>query len=310
VDVSAGVGVATNSTITIDSGVEVASGVGAALQPSIEMEGEVHLYTFGPCEPWDPIWPRGDCAVILETATAEVTGWAIQAASEILYQLTAQRFSLCQVELRPCRQSCYGNFPWYSWWQYGTYPQPYWWNGTWYNLACGSCPGDSCSCPGLDQTTLPGPVASITSVTVDGVLLVPGTDYRLDDYRKLVRLGGQLWPFCQNMNLAATEVGTWSVVAVYGEAVPVIGRMAVGELGLELVKYIMCDDTCAIPRGTVDISRQGVSMTIGSIAELFNTGFIQLRMCDLFIQTANPNHLKARSFVYDLDGPGPRAVGT
>lgn len=308
--VSAGDGIATNGIISVTTGVEVAAGVGAALQPSITLEGEVHLYTFGPCEPWDPIWPQGDCAEILQTATPEVTGWSIQAASEILYQLTAQRFSLCQVVLRPCRQSCYGNFPWYTWWEYGTYPQPYWWNGTWYNLACGSCPTNSCSCPGLDETLLPGPVASVTEVKVDGVALVAGVDYRVDDYRKLVRLGGQLWPFCQNMNLADTEIGTWSTTVVYGEAVPIIGRMAVGELGLELVKYIMCADDCAIPRGTVDISRQGVSMTIANMADLFNTGFIQLRMCDLFIKTANPNHNQARSAVYDLDSPENRAWGT
>lgn len=308
--VSTGDGIATDGTIQVSTGVEVAEGVGAALQPSIVLEGEVHLYTFGPCEPWDPIWPQGDCAEILETASAEVTGWAVQAASEILYQLTAQRFSLCQVVLRPCRQSCYGNFPWYTWWEYGTYPQPYWWNGTWYNLACGSCPSNSCSCPGLDETILPGPVVSVTEVKLDGVALVAGTDYRVDDYRKLVRLGGQLWPFCQNMNLADTEVGTWSATVVYGEAVPIIGRVAVGEFALELVKYIMCADDCAIPRGTVDISRQGVSMTIANMADLFNTGFIQLRMCDLFIKTANPHHNQARSAVYDLDSPEYRAWGT
>lgn len=310
VGVSAGTGAALSATVDVTSGIGVASGVGAALQPSIETEGEVHLYTFGPCEPWDPVWPQGDCALILQTASAEVTGQAIQMASEILYQLTAQRFSLCQVVLRPCRRSCYGNFPWYMWWEYGTYPQPYWWNGTWYNLACNNCPGDSCSCPGLDETLLPGPVHSVTEVKVDGVILTPGVDYRVDDYRKLVRLGSDPWPFCQNMNLADTEVGTWSVTAVYGEAVPMVGRVAVGELGLELVKYLMCDDDCAIPRGTIDISRQGVSMTIANMGDLFNTGFIQLRMCDLFIKTANPNHLKARSAVYDLDSPQSRAWGT
>jgi hypothetical protein len=308
--VSAGTGVAESATVSIAPEIGVASGVGAALQPSIETEGEVHLYTFGPCEPWDPIWPQGDCALILETASAEVTGWAIQAASEVLYQLTAQRFSLCQVTLRPCRKSCYGNFPWYMWWEYGTYPQPYWWNGTWYNLACNNCPGDSCSCPGLDETMLPGPVSSVTEVKVDGVVLTSGVDYRVDDYRKLVRLGSDPWPFCQNMNLADTEVGTWAVTAVYGEAVPIMGRMAVGELALELVKYIMCADDCAIPRGTVDISRQGVSMTIANMADLFNTGFIQLRMCDMFIKISNPNHRQSRSAVYDLDSPQNRAWGT
>jgi hypothetical protein len=141
------------------------------------------------------------------------------------------------------------------------------------------------------------------------VVLTPDVDYRIDDYRKLVRLGGNLWPFCQNMNLDDTEENTWSVTATYGEPVPALGQLAMGELATEITKYMLCLD-CQLPQGVVDISRQGISMTVASIAELFNTGFIQLRMCDLFIKTANPNHLRARSQVYDMDGPGPRAWGT
>lgn len=308
---SSGIGTVPEVSIQSALGAGVAAGVGAALDPSIETEGAVNLYTFGPCSPWDPIWPGGECATILETAGPVITGQAIEIASEILYHLTAQRFSLCTVVLRPCRQSCSSTFPWFMWWQYGTYPQPYWWNGTWYNLTCGNCSSDlSCSCPGLSETELPGPIASVTEVKVDGVVLTPGVDYRVDDYRKLVRLGGEIWPFCQNMNLADTEVDTWSTTVTYGEVVPAIGRLAVGELGLEVVKYLMCDGDCALPQGVIDISRQGVSMTIANISELFNTGFIQLRMCDLFIKTANPNHLQARGAVYDIDAPTYRAVGT
>lgn len=273
------------------------------------------LYTFGPCTPWTPTWPRGDCgSILLETDAMAVTGVAVQAASEILYHLTAQRFGLCEVKLRPCRQSCWPSFPWSSWWQWGgtggSYPQPYWWNGTWYNLACGSCPDNSCSCVALDETILPGPVNSIVEVKLDGVTLEEGVDYRVDDYRKLVRLpGGTLWPFCQDMNLEDTEDGTWSVTASYGEPVPAMGSLAVGELALEIVKYLLCME-CQLPQGVVDISRQGISMTITNIADLFKTGFINLRMCDLFIKVANPNGLKARVAIYDLDGPDFRATGT
>lgn len=267
------------------------------------------LYQFGPCTSWTPIWPRGDCAsVLLETGASAVTGDAVAAASEVLYHLTAQRFGVCSVTLRPCRRTCAGGFPFHEWWQYGTYPQPYWYAGTWYNLACGTC-GDNCSCVGLDETVLPGPLHNVTEVKIDGVVLTKNVDYRVDDYRKVVRIDGELWPFCQNLRLADTEVGTWSITAEYGEPVPTIGQLAVGELGLEFTKYLLCGD-CALPNGVIDLSRQGVSMTIGRISELFNSGLVNLRMCDLFIQTANPNHAKARSYVYDLDNPQPRAVGT
>lgn len=267
------------------------------------------LYQFGPCQPWPVVWPGGECDVRLLTGAAEVTGVAVEAASEILYHLTAQRFGLCEVVLRPCRQTCWSNFPWHNWWDYGSYPRPYWWNGTWYNLACGQCPGDSCSCVAIEETVLPGPIASVVEVKVDGVILTPGTDYRIDDYRKLMRLGGNFWPFCQNMNLADTEVDTWSVTINFGEPVPSLGQLAVGELATEITKYLLCLD-CQLPQGVVDISRQGISMTIANIADLFKTGFIQLRICDLFIKTANPNNLRARSQVYDLDSSTFRAWGT
>lgn len=276
---------------------------------SIPVTGGDDLYQFGPCEPWDAIWQGGECGILLDPGAPAVTGAAVQAASEILYHLTAQRFGLCTVTLRPCRQGCNEGFPWHQWWEYGSYPQPYWWAGTWYNLACGTC-GGSCSCVGLDETTLPGPVHSIVSVKLDGVTLTRGVDYRVDNYNKLVRMpGGTLWPFCQDMNKPDTEVGTWSVTAQYGEPVPTLGKLAVGELAGEIVKYLLCQD-CALPQGVVDVSRQGISMTIANVADLFNTGFIQLRMCDLFIKTANPNHQQARSYVYDLDSPQPRAWGT
>lgn len=308
VQVASGTGSALDATVSISPGAEVALGIGAALDPGVDLEGEVHVYTFGPCAPWDPVW---NCNISLITGAAEVTGAAVQAASEILYQLTAQRFGLCNVKLRPCRKSCWGgSFPWSSWWQYGTYPQPYWWNGTWYNLSCNACPDNSCSCTALDETELPGPVHGISEVKLNGVVLTEGVDYRVDDYRKLVRLGGDPWPYCQDLRLPDTEDNTWSVTVEFGEVVPMIGRMAVGELALEFVKYLLCDDTCQFPYGVIDVSRQGISATVQNAADLIKEGLLNLRMCNLFIQASNPERLTARAAVYDLDAPSFRAVGT
>lgn len=265
-------------------------------------------YQFGSCTPWTPIWQRGECNVLLLTGAEEVTGAAVAAASEILYHLTAQRFGTCEVTLRPCRRSCYDAWPHVNWWEYGSYPRPYWYAGVWYNMGCGSC-GDNCSCVGLDEAVMPGPINDVISVKVDGVTLTNNVNYRVDDYRKLVRIDGVLWPFCQDLTLPDTEPNTWSATIEFGEPVPVMGQLAVGELAGEIVKYLLCLE-CQLPQGIVDISRQGISMTIGAVSELFNTGFIQLRLCDLFIKTSNPNHLQARAAVYDLDSPQFRATGT
>ena len=159
------------------------------------------------------------------------------------------------------------------------------------------------------SAVMPGPINDVVSVKVDGVTLTNGVNYRIDDYRKLVRIDGVLWPFCQDLTLPDTEPNTWSATLSFGEPVPALGSLAVGELAGEIVKYLLCSD-CVLPQGIVDISRQGVSMTIASIADLFKTGFIQLRFCDMFIKFVNPNHLQARAYVYDLDSPQFRATGT
>lgn len=262
-------------------------------------------YAPGPCETWPVKWR---CSLSGEDPA--VTGVALQAASEVLYQLSGQRFSSCEVTIRPCREECYstGWGGWAGWWQYGTYPQPAFINGTWYNLTCGTC-GSGCSCTPLSEVFLPGPVQSVTEVKVDGVVLVSGVDYRVDDYRKLVRLGGAVWPYCNELNLADTEVGTWSVTVVYGESVPVLGQIAVGEIACSFLDYLNGGE-CDLPAGLTDISRQGVSMTFANATVDLVAFFARFPMSYLFIKTFNPNGLMARARAYDLDGPDFRVVGT
>src|SRR5688572_26213399 len=145
------------------------------------------------------------------------TGQAVQIATEILYNLSAQQFGVCEFTIRPCRESCndsawWGASGYLGWggWLGGMYPQPALIGGNWYNLRCGSCSG-SCSCTPLSIALLPSPVNQILEVKVDGVILTPGTDYRVDNFRELVRLGGQFWPECQDMTLADDQPNTWSV---------------------------------------------------------------------------------------------------
>lgn len=262
-------------------------------------------YEAGPCAPWPVRWP---CS--LTGVSPEITGIALQAASEILYNLTAQRFSECEVALRPCREECWGSgFGWgfRGWWGDYGYPTPVNISGQWYNLGCGQCI-NGCACTIMSETFLPGPVISVTQVLVDGVELVNGVDYRVDDYRKLVRLGA-LWPFCNDLNKASTEVGTWEVTAVYGEPVPVLGQIAVGELACEFIR-LLTGQECSLPNGITDLTRQGISMSFANTTTDLTQFFARYPSSYLFIKTYNPNNLMARARAYDLDGPSYRAVGT
>lgn len=60
--------------------------------------------TRGPCEPWSPIW---NCANLV--GAEAVSGTAVQAATEILYNRSAQQFGICTFTVRPCREDCYDN---------------------------------------------------------------------------------------------------------------------------------------------------------------------------------------------------------
>ena len=264
--------------------------------------------TQGPCAVWDPIW----CCT-LTGASLAVTGMAAQVATEVLYQLSGQRFGLCEVTVRPCRPECApagGGWPGLgNWWEWaGAYPQPLLFDGAWTNLTCGVC-ADRCSCAELSEAWLPGPVNTIIQVKLDGTILVSGSDYRVDDFHKLVRLGGGRWPICQNLTLPDTEAGTWSVRFLFGEAVPVIGRYAVGELACEIARSCT-GQTCVLPANATQISRQGITIDFPTFAELLASGSLGLRWSDMFMAAYNPQRLRARPQVYDVDGPGFRRMGT
>ncbi|HET6479881.1 MAG TPA: hypothetical protein VFG35_07570 [Actinoplanes sp.] len=266
-----------------------------------------------PCSPWDPIW----CCDL--TAQSPVTtGFALQAASDILYQLSGQRFGLCTLTVRPCRRSCGGDdgpFNGGQWWEWGSYgagaglwPVPWLYNGAWMNLTCGGCFG-TCSCTPLSEAILPSPVHSVQEVKVDGVVLTPGTDYHVDDFRKLVRLGGQSWPICQDFTKADTQTDTWSVTFTVGEEVPAAGKLAVGELACEIVKACS-GQACAIPKNATQVTRQGITIDFPTFTDLLERGLLGLRWTDTFIATYNPNRLRAVPMVYDVDGTDFRRVGT
>lgn len=266
-----------------------------------------------PCSPWDSVWC---CDVIPGSSAPITTGFALQVASDILYQLSGQQFGLCTLTVRPCRASCNGDsgpFGGGAWWEWGAYgagaglwPVPWLYNGVWMNLTCGACTG-TCSCVPISEAILPSPVNSIQQVKVDGVVLTPGTDYEVHDFRKLVRRGGQTWPICQDFTKDDTEVGTWSVTFTVGQEVPPLGKLAVGELACEIMKACS-GEACAIPKNVTQVSRQGITFDFPTFTDLLERGLLGLRWTDTFIATYNPNRLRAVPMVYDVDGESFRRV--
>jgi hypothetical protein len=261
-----------------------------------------------PCEAWPAIWT---CP--LDAGLAAVTGSALQAATEMLWAASGRQFGLCQVTLRPCRSDCANGgwmYPGGSGWFNGTWPpvltRTNSWSWSWFGLTCGTCVSE-CSCASVSQFKLPGPVAEIVSIFIDGAQL-PASAYRLDNSRLVVRVDGDVWPLCNNLSLNTDQVGTWSVTALFGQEVPLSGQLAVGELACEIAKAMAGRD-CGLSQPVQSIARQGVNMTFLDPHEAVDQGKMGLRFTDMFLSTYNPGGLRAPSRVYNVDDPGPRRVG-
>lgn len=263
----------------------------------------------GPCEAWPVL-----CAKYPEDADPEIIAEAEMIATEVLWHGTKQQFGLCSVTLRPCRKECFPAWPWIpatGWFDVGgmswPFPTPALVGGKWINIACGQCTS-GCSCSRVAEVQLPYPVAEVTEVKIDGVVL-DAAAYRVDDWRLLVRLDGGDWPRCNDLNLDDDQLGTWSVTAQYGKAVPRLGQLAAGQLATEVVKHCTGASGCLLPESMVQqITRQGVTKVFVDQAA-FAGGRTGLFWADLFLKRYNPSNTGIAT-IYDIDGEHARRVGT
>lgn len=237
------------------------------------------MSVFAPCE-WSIIY----CGVSdtgeptcphLATQSPEMQAALEASAVDYLWEATGRRYGLCETTARPCDNSCKngstyegysgapagGLYGWYgsgSWWG----PIPYLSGGNWYNFSCGC----SNSCGHMDYVKLPGPVASVTEVTINGALF---TDWILDS-KGLGRTDGHRWPRQQDQRLPLTENDTFGVVYERGVAVPAGGQLAAGILACEMAKYSCGDNTCRLPKRVTSIRREGVEINfVDDFAMLF-----------------------------------------
>lgn len=246
------------------------------------------------CDPWPVTW----CCPI-DTQSAAVTGAAISAATDILWAFSGRQFGLCTVTVRPCRQSClpveaqhvfFGD----------TWPNPMLLDGGWVNLGCGTCRG-SCGCTEVSEVVFSDRVEDIIEIQVDSEVLPTGGAYRLDNHRRLVRLGGEQWPTCQDWNVDNGEVGSWSVTMTIGTPVPAAGQVAVSELATEILLAMCSSSDCRLPKRVQEITRNGVTVAMLDAMEYLKEGRSGLFLVDAFLQAFNPSRLQAPSAVYSVD---------
>jgi hypothetical protein len=164
----------------------------------------------------------------------------------------------------------------------------------WVNSACGQ---SGCSCSPLAEIVLPGPVAEVWQIKVDGVAL-PVDSYRIDNGNRLVRTDGQGWPSCQHMGKGVDDEGTLAVWYVPGIVPDAAGLWAAGVLTCEFTKACS-GGKCRLPSAVTSISRQGVSMELST--GMFPDGMTGIREVDAYLTSINPSAMRVRPMVWSPD---------
>jgi regulator of sirC expression with transglutaminase-like and TPR domain len=73
-----------------------------------------------------------------------------------------------------------------------------------------------------------------------------------------------------------------------------------GELACELLKALQGKD-CKLPGNAVAVTRQGVSVDLESVGNLYAQNRLGLPISDQFLRSVNPGRLMSRSKVYTPD---------
>lgn len=209
-------------------------------------------------------------------------------AQAAIQTLTGHQVGNCPRYIRPCLAGCITS--------YGpdSPVAPYIRDGNWYN-ACGCRPAD-CSCSMLERVIFNDKVASIDGVWIDGVLQDP-SNYRVDNDRELVRMGGDLWPTCQDMSLPAAEA---KMVVKYtpGAKMDRLGAFAAGMLAQQFA-YACTGQECRLPSYVQSMSRDGVTMDFSE--GVFPGNRTGIDEVDIWVASWNPYQVKSPARVFSPD---------
>lgn len=135
---------------------------------------------------------------------------------------------------------------------------------------------------------LPGPIAAVTEVSIDGVTL-DADAYRIINGAYLRRVDGSHWPATQNLDADDGEPGAWFVTYERGMAVPPAGQLAAGVLAVEYLRDRAGVD-CRLPRGVTSASRQGLQVEVDARA-YFTEGMTGVDEVDQWLLTVNPHRI-------------------
>lgn len=136
------------------------------------------------------------------------------------------------------------------------------------------------------------PVVSIGSVKYGGVLL-DSTQYRVTNSMYLSLVGSECWDLQKGIE----------VVYNSGTRPPEAGRQAAIRLANELILSATDASACSLPERVTAVSRQGMDYTILDPQDFLDKGKTGIYEIDLFIRTSNPVGAKKKPRIFIPDKP-------
>lgn len=241
----------------------------------------------GVCLPWQATMA---CCDEWDTYDADLQLRAQSLAWNTMRALSGRRVGGCPVTLRPCLSdracsSCFG----------GSWLSPLIdANGNWVNNA--NRASGNCSCCTVHSITLPGSVAMVTDINIDGWHLDLSL-VRVDNGNELIRLDGCKWPSCQNLSANPGDLGTVTITYLPGLRPDSSGLWAAGLLACEFAKACT-GGKCRLPRAVTSVARQGVTMEFSQ--GMFESG-TGIQEVDAYIEMVNPHGQKSPPVVWSPD---------
>lgn len=146
-------------------------------------------------------------------------------------------------------------------------------------------------------------ISEVTEVVVAGVTLTAGTDYRVDRWRWLLRLGeGNVWPRCTDVEDPDGFHATWT----YGRYPSASILRGVALFASEMAKKC-AGLKCEIPQRVTTIVREGVTYTIIDSMKMLDEGKTGFYPLDAAI-AADKIGRKVRPGMFDPDSCTTRAA--
>jgi hypothetical protein len=129
------------------------------------------------------------------------------------------------------------------------------------------------------------PIIEVTQVTIDGQV-IPDTSYRVDEYIRLVRTDGELWPRWQNLaaDLSDTSERTFGIAYTTGRPVPADLEYAAALLTCELKKACNGERGCALPQRVRQVVRDGITMEIVDPNDVIDKGSFGVPAIDMILK--------------------------